>query len=255
MTEPLGASTGAPAPHPWVSDAPQPSAVQSRGRGDHLSLDRRRYPLTASYIAELPEGLASFPECRVNVRVHETIRADFPDLGREPGLPRPLADFFAGRRTKGDWFPEVVGNAIYLMIRDAAYTDDEQFLAWNQRNIDRLVRAPFYRALMVLLSTSFVVMGASKRWALFHRGTTMESEPIATAGDRLTFRAKLHFPPGLFTHLMLQQHRATFLAVLAASRAGEPEVRLDLVERDRAEYIASWQPSAPKWPGATATGT
>ncbi len=202
-------------------------------------LDPSRYPHAASYLASLPDGLGSFSVCRMNYHVLEHATADFPGLGEDPGLPSALGDFFA-RRFEGDWFNETVGNAVYLMIRDQFFRDDASFQAWNQKNIDRLIRNPLFRAIMVLLSPALVVIGAGKRWNSFHLGTTMKTEPVGQTADRLHVRAVLSFPAGLYDSLILRLHCSTFLAALVAAKAREPDVRLGDVKAASAEYLASW---------------
>jgi hypothetical protein len=203
-------------------------------------LDPARYPHAAAYAASLPEGLAAFPSCRMNRHVLEHVSEDFPDLGKDESLPPAISDFF-GNFIGGDWITEAAGNVIYLMIRDRCFRDDAAFRAWNQQNIDRLIRNPIFRAIMVLLSPSLVVMGAGKRWSSFHQGTEMRTEPMGNAGPRRQVRGTLTYPPGLYDELLLQLHCSTFLAALVAAQADEPEVRLGSVTPGRAEYVASWR--------------
>jgi hypothetical protein len=202
-------------------------------------LDPAHHPRAAAYVASLPEGLSSFATCWMNRHVLERVSEDFPDLGAGEALPPAIADFFANR-VAGNWITEATGNAIYLMIRDHCFGDDASFRAWNQKNIDRLIHNPIFRAIMVLLSPSLVVMGAAKRWGSFHQGTEMKTEPMGQAGARMQVRGTLTYPPGLYDDLLLQLHCSTFLAALAAAHAGEPEVRLGHVTPGKAEYLASW---------------
>jgi len=202
-------------------------------------LDPARYPNAASYLDSLPDGVATFPTCRMNRHVLEHVGSDFPDLVTESSAPQPLVDFFK-KRIAGDWITEAAGNVIYLMIRDRCFRDDASFRAWNQQNIDRLVRNPVFRAIMVLLSPSLVVMGAAKRWSSFHQGTEMKTEPMGQAGLRMQVRGNLTYPEGIYNRLLLELHCSTFLAALVAARAAAPEVRFVGATAGRAEYVASW---------------
>jgi len=202
-------------------------------------LDPVRYPSAAAYLASLPQGPASFPSCRMNRHVLEHVGADFPDLVTELDAPSAVVDVFTAR-VNGDWITEATGNVIYLMIRDRFFRDDAAFRAWNQQNIDRLVRNPVFRAIMVLLSPSLVVMGAAKRWGSFHQGTEMKTEPMGQAGGRMQVRGSLTYPEGIYDRRLLELHCSTFLAALVAARATEPDVKLGAVTPGRAEYVASW---------------
>ncbi len=203
-------------------------------------LDANRFPRAAAYVASLPQGLDSFPECRMNHLVLVHVPTDFPELVTGQELPPRLAEFFE-KRIRGDWFNEAVGNAIYLMIRDCCFRDDASFQGWNQKNIDRLIRNPLFRAIMVLLSPALVVIGAGKRWTSFHQGTQMKTEAVGQSGGRLQVRGLLTFPAGIYDPLLLRLHTSTFLAALIAAKADKPEVRLGEVTATSAEYLASWQ--------------
>ncbi|MFI5042303.1 MAG: hypothetical protein ACHQNA_10725, partial [Acidimicrobiales bacterium] len=65
-----------------------------------MTLDPVRLPNAAAYLAALPQGLGSFPACRVREVTVEPYARAFGALADEPGLPAPVADLFAGI-TKG----------------------------------------------------------------------------------------------------------------------------------------------------------
>ncbi len=203
-----------------------------------MNLDSHRFPTAAEYLENLPNGLDSFPTCQIHWGVFETLNTNFPTIKDESSLPLRLRAIL--NQQEGPWFPEVAGNVLYLMVRDM-HDNDEQFLDWNHKNIERLCGGPILRGLMAVLSTSLVAMGAARRWSSYHRGTEMIASAIEPQGERLVTMAKLNFPAGLFTPLMLQQHRSTFCAALQFARARVPEVMLADRTATAAIYRASWQ--------------
>ena len=71
-----------------------------------MSLDQQRFPRAAAYLARLPAGIDSYPECQVRVDGRLNLRRDFSLLTREDGLPAMVRDFLVGSITKA-WMPLV----------------------------------------------------------------------------------------------------------------------------------------------------
>lgn len=206
-------------------------------RGTTMDLDPTRFPRAHQYLKSLPAGLDSFPECQINVHVLDHVAMDHPQLAMATMSPKEIRDVLAGH--KGEWVTEATAGVVYMMVRDLCPLDKD-FLAWNFKNIARLFDRPLYRAMMRVLSTSLVVMGSTKRWSTFHRGTTMTAETVITLEARRVARATLDFPEGLFNDLMLLQHCSTLEAALVASHATEPRAEYRRVGTGKAEFTASW---------------
>jgi hypothetical protein len=125
----------------------------------------------------LPQGLETFPECRVRGEVFDDVRLRFPEIGRDPMLPGVVTAFFKGEYSNR-WMPEVVGQTVNLMIRDAALPTDDAFHKWSYETSSRLFRDSPFRVLMKLVSPTLLVMGAAQRWSAMHAGTTLEAGKV-----------------------------------------------------------------------------
>jgi hypothetical protein len=203
-------------------------------------LDLPRFPTTRAYLTGLPQGLESHPTCEARVEVFEPFFAPFPALRRLPGVPGPVSALLCGDHASHAWVPEVVAQAALLIVRDSCLRSDAEFmklsLEVNRASFDK----PLVRSLMRLVSPTLMVMGASKRWGTFHRGSTLQAAPTMKSGGRTLVGARLAFPDGLFPPLFLSAVMEAFRAALSGARG--KNVELDLAEATRtfAAYRVSW---------------
>ncbi|MGH7437122.1 MAG: hypothetical protein ACRENE_15720 [Polyangiaceae bacterium] len=219
-----------------------------------MTLDPVRLPRAAAYLASLPQGLESFPGCRVRDVTVEPYARAFGAMAEEPGLPAPLVDLFAGVGG-GSTYPEVVFQAAHLVVRDRVFEDDAPFYEWIFNANANLFDRPIVRSLMRLVSPSLIVLGAAKRWGAFHHGSELTTDRVVISGDRAETFSHLAFPSGLFSSVFLGGLEHVFMAALLASRARDPRVKLARVadtgpgtlgghpieNQARATYQVSWQ--------------
>jgi len=206
-----------------------------------VSVNPKILPNTHQYVSALPDGLSSYPQCQIKADVFRDLVNDFPNLADNPDVPESLR-FHLTDTLHYTWQPEVIANTITLLIRDLVFASDREYLDWFRRYIARVFDKPFYRIVIHVLSTTLVVMGATDRWAKFHRGSTLQiTEPVKKVGKRLSTKGKLSYPPNLFSGLLLDQICATYLAALDANRAEEPDVRIEKNDEIEAFFSASWK--------------
>jgi hypothetical protein len=204
-----------------------------------VTFDAIRLPATSKYLASLPRGLESFPLCTIRDVTTDTYVRDFGGLAEEPGLPEPVADLLRGR-LRDTWLPETVFQAANLVVRDLAFSDDASFFAWVFKVNGELFERPLLRSLMRLLSPTLIVIGASKRWGTFHRGSDLVAGRVSRTAGRDETVARLRYPTGVFAPIFLASLEQIFLAALAASRARDPRVELGTAGEVEAEYRVSW---------------
>lgn len=194
-----------------------------------MALDPLRLPRAAAYLASLPNGLESFPSCRVRDVTVEPYARAFGALAEEPGLPTPLVDLFAGVGG-GSYYPEVVFQAAHLVVRDRVFDADAPFYEWIFNANALLFDRPIVRSLMRLVSPSLIVLGATKRWGAFHDGSELTANRAVVSGNRAETFSHLKYPSGLFSSVFLGGLEHVFMAALLASSARGPRVRLARVE-------------------------
>ncbi len=209
------------------------------------TLDPARLPRAAEYLASLPQGLRSFPGCRVRDITVEPYARAFGHLAGEPGLPPPVADLLSGIGG-GPWFPEVVFQVAHLVVRDRVFDDDASYFEWIFNANALIFDKPILRNLMRLVSPTLIVLGSAKRWAAFHDGSELTAERVVSLGDRGQTLAHLRHPTGLFPGVFLHGLEHVFMAALLASRAQQPQVKLARVDglspgTSVATYEVSWK--------------
>jgi hypothetical protein len=159
----------------------------------------------------------------------------------DPRLEPELRSLRPFGQTRG-WVPEVVNNAVSLNAR-LAFASDE---AWIRALYDRqreVYRRPLYRALLMVLSPTLLMMGAADRWKAYRRGSELVVDRWRRAGSgRVTTGAIVH-PPGLYTPLMLRGHASTLHAAIDAAGAKDSAVELLEAESEpgHARYRLSYE--------------
>jgi len=199
-----------------------------------------RYPRARAYVKSLPQGLDSFPECRARGEVFDDVRLRFPEIGRDPMLPTAITAFFKGDYTNR-WMPEVVGQSVNLMIRDAVLPTDEALLKWSYETSSRLFRDSPFRVLMKLVSPTLLVMGAAQKWSALHAGSTLEAGKVERTEDGSATSGLLRFPAGLFPELFLRVLVPAFQAAVENARARDVAVALRRFSSTDAEYRITWR--------------
>jgi len=205
-----------------------------------MDFDRKRFPLTAEFVGRLPEGLDSYPECRIKADVFDDLGARYPELLSGGGMPPIVERYLAGSYDEA-WLPEAVSNALLMMVRDALFDSDSGFLDWCRGNMRSLFEKPLYKLMMHVFSTSLVVMGSTKRWSAFHEGTTLEASPIRKVEGRYETVGVLRYPHHLFGGLLIEQLASTYLAAFDVNKAGEPRVIPKEKNSTESLFFVSWK--------------
>ena len=197
----------------------------------------RRYPRLESYLAGLPVGLASYPQCLTKASLPLTLLEGIPLPRPDPGeVPEPAARYLS-RPPAAMWVPEVEAMALSITIADHFDMSDAQYLEWLKDQNRTYLNSLMYRAVFAFLSPAHIVPKAAARWSAVHRGSELT---VQFAGER-DVDITLTFPPGLFAGIVLQHLTAVFDVVLERSNARHGEVVLAEVSPTRGVYHARWE--------------
>ncbi len=138
---------------------------------------QERFAATAQYIARLPDGLASHPDCVVKASLYRsTLEGRSIPKAAADALPEPLRRMVQSPHPVSAWVPEVHSLALLNVHYDTACNsrdDFERFCYLRQR---RLFDGPLYRAVVKLASPNLLLRTAALRWGALHRGTTLVVE-------------------------------------------------------------------------------
>ncbi len=200
------------------------------------SASTRRYPRFTRYVAGLPNGLASYPQCTSKASLPLMLVKGMPaPLPRPEDVPDPLRRYLVSPPS-GMWVPEAESMALSLLIADHYRMTEVQHLEWLKNQNRSFFSSLMYRAVMSFFSPSALASKAADRWAAVHRGSTLT---IHMVGPR-DVDAVLEFPPRLFPMIALQQLTAVFEAALENSKARDSEVVVAELTDTRGVFHARW---------------
>lgn len=204
--------------------------------GERLGAESTANERLERYLAGLPAGLESFPECVAKGSVLRSTLVQQPVAEIAARLPPSLRSLVTDPPVDSEWMSEVRFAAIYHAVADVRGYGDADVRSWARDRNRALFRNPAYRILMAVSSPATLLRGATMRWSNWHRGSTLEIEGITDVG----VRALLRFPPGLFDELMLEVFGEAFSAGLELARAPSPAASVELIEPGVARYVVSW---------------
>jgi hypothetical protein len=176
----------------------------------------------ASYLETLPDGERSYPECQVKASVLRSSLDERP-FGRDVPLPPALRALVDHPPPVSVFIPEVLFNCTMLAVHEVHFPPplDAGYLDWvYERNV-RLLKAPLYRALFLVLSPERLLVGLEKRWASFRRGSELRLVRQEPRDIELHILTPPHLYPTLVAQGMMQALRA------ALTCAGGRSVRAD----------------------------
>lgn len=150
------------------------------------------YPLMHAYLASLPNGLDSHPECQSKASLLHSALLGHPASGLRH-LPDVLRERIESPPPAGLWIPAVHLIATVHAIIDVHYHSDEEILAWGARRTAAVSQNPLYRALLRVSGPRVFFTMTAKINRLFQRGTKFEMKKLE-AGRAL---ARLRYPRNL----------------------------------------------------------
>jgi hypothetical protein len=199
-------------------------------------------PSLDNYLAQLPDGLRSYPDALAKATVIMPFREGPVGAAlRECGeLPAPLRNLLEQPLAVSEWIPEVRLVGLIQTAYDVhfAHAGGAEALQGYIRTTNRAVfKGPLYSILFAVVSPERLLTGAAQRWSAFHRGSKLE------VAQRSAGRAVLVLthPPNLFSNHSLHGHGTSF--ALAAEMAGGRDVHMSFERTgtDLTRYTIAWR--------------
>ena len=198
-----------------------------------------RFSRVRTYLEGLPDGLASYPECRVKSSL---FRAIVESIGTEAleGLPGVVLDMVHDPKPISSWIPHVYGNVVSAAIRDVVLDSDQAFSRCCYEAQAGLFSSPAYKLLMIAASPRMVLKAIQARWSAFNQGTTATGHVENDTGG-----LHLRHPVGLFDGCA----RASVVEALRASMElarGGHVVEVEVLEASTTGFTlhTAWRPRA-----------
>jgi len=201
-------------------------------------IDSTRYPRVASYLASLPQGLASHPQCTAKGSAVRRILCSKPVGALEPGaLPQPVIAPLLKPPSHREWISEALPWCAIFAIGDYHRMDDTAFLAWGRDAFSSTFQNPVFRFFMSLASPELLLDLGSSQFGAMHRGSKLSTERGQGWASRLT----LEYPDRLFNEAALKMLAVAFQVGFEQSRAEDCSLALADWSPTVAHYDARWR--------------
>jgi len=194
------------------------------------------FPRVERYLARLPYGFASYPDCLAKASVYRTFTESRSLKSFPWSKVRPeIATMLRTPVPHSAWISEVAVSSAILALTDHYGYDDEETVRWFHECNSALLTNRMYRAIMSLASPALMMKGAAHRWGNFHRGTGFG---MAQEGNEA--HITLRFPPFLFDAVVLRGLAEGIQIAVSMSRAKDAQVEIVSSNPQSAVYRLSW---------------
>ncbi len=200
-------------------------------------VDARAYPRLHEYLSSLPDGLASYPECKSKAVLVRTSIQGHDVSAMPPGLPASLREMILDPPATGLWVPAVYSDAVFYVMVDLHHPTPEEVHKWTRERTFYAARSKLYRALTRIARPMALLRMTSAVHGLFQRGTDLE----AVRAEESTARLRLSHPPHLHGGLNHYSNVALFEAMIELAGGLSPHVEMTASTPTEARYDASWK--------------
>ncbi len=178
------------------------------------------------YLASLPAGIDSYPECRMKGAVVRSLLDTLTGYAPPTSLPRAIVELFEHPPAPSGWVPEVPVHALMTITAHDHHGGELAYLEHALHGNRALLDSLAFRILFRFVSPKKVLIQATERWQLFHAGTQIEVE---TTRDRRGGVLLMRTPP---QHCPLLVAKGYAMAIRAAvEAAGGKTVDIDAEAR------------------------
>src|SRR3974390_2161748 len=110
------------------------------------AVDAERFPTVARYLARLPNGVDSYPDCKMKGSLVRSMLVGHRVEARD-GLPSAVTHLLSFPPGSSDWVDQVAGRCVLRAVFDEHFRDAERFRVWAYENQRRLFSGPLYKIL------------------------------------------------------------------------------------------------------------
>jgi hypothetical protein len=198
-------------------------------------VDAARYPGAARYLAELPRGVGSHPDCRVKGSLLRSMLESTPVPFDREGLSKAALSLLDSPPLPNAWMQEVAFNALMLAHEDRM--SGARFSDWVYGRNRKLFESSLYRVLFLVVSPERLLVGMTHRWSAFRSGSELRLlERSAHAA-----RVELRYPERLHDERTLSNIAVAVRAAIDAAGAKRSTTKLELVEPTLAVLGMRWE--------------
>jgi hypothetical protein len=198
------------------------------------------YPSVALYLERLPRGIDSFPAAEVKGALVRAVleRAQLAGTLDPTLVPPCVARLMHEPPTVNSWLPEVHYGVLLTAVFEVRFRSVGQaaFDKWLLEGNRKTVASPIYRAIFLVTSRERIWFGVAKRWAHFHRGTTLSAVKYTEQGAHV----RLTHPPRLFADAMTSAIASAYHAVAEMIGGKDVRVQREVESEIATSYHIAW---------------
>lgn len=200
----------------------------------------RSFPLVEAFLAKLPEGAASYPQCQSRGISLSIMLDRFPVEVGDGSLP-PEVVAILRNPPRGPWVATAPYHAAMLALREVHFPvgpeGERRLLAELERNTREIFGSARFRVLFGLTSPERMLVTLARRWSAFHRGASLAVIERQSHAAILSLRHPMHL------HLDFADFTWGQAFAIALERSGAERCAFE-VERmspARAHYHLRWE--------------
>ncbi|MBV1860721.1 MAG: hypothetical protein KUG77_20065 [Nannocystaceae bacterium] len=195
------------------------------------------FPATAAYIARLPQGLDSHPECLSKASLYRSTLEGrpFPRAAAQ-ALPPELRQLVLHPLPVTAWVPEVRSLALAMAHLDACCSSLDDFERSCYLRQRRLFDGPLYRVAVKLATPSLLLRTAARRWTTLHRGTTL----VVKTNEPGRADLSMEHPPHLWDEPTRLALTSGLRALLDLCGARNGTIDVDEASATHMKLIGTW---------------
>lgn len=197
-------------------------------------MDDTRFPIAAQYLAALPAGEASHPQCMVKGSVLRSMLETSPVPFPVEGLPASLVTLLEVPPLPSEWVSEVKFNT--LMLAHEEVMPERVFREWVYSRNRKLFSSSLYRILFLVVSPERLLSQMTSRWAAFRKGT----ELMIVDRTSKHFIVDMRYPSFLYERRVLANVCVAVTAALDAAGAHATQVTVCDIGETKARFDIRW---------------
>jgi hypothetical protein len=190
-----------------------------------------------AYFAQLPNGLASFPDYKAKASMVRTALEVLPVAADAPDLPEVLQRHLRKLPFTSSWIPEAEWIAVCLAMADVHGLDTERFREFWYATMARLTSG-VYATVLSWIDPRTLLKRTAERWAMFHQGLE-----FSTAARGESMELVLRYPTPLLPDIIIDGYVGVLQVLIDRSRKPQGKIRLigidtDAAKRSSATFLA-----------------
>lgn len=189
------------------------------------TIDASLFPATAAYLARLPDGINSFPQCETRREYNDIILKEFPKDPKHPKLPPDIAKAIAFSTDKRGWVPDTHCLVHMHVVLDLHFGTPEKFFARHFQWTREMTADVYYRAAMYCVSPALTMIAAGALWSRSSRGTTAVSREGPIPKSRFF---TLNFPLGMYDRFNVEAVFVSGKAII--TQPSGKDIKYEIIE-------------------------